>query len=176
LVQLGETVPATAPISSRPKDEDKNDKDGKDGSGPGSPRPSFPALPDMSPKKVSASHNVYVSPLRSTKMDTLMSPHTRSLYACVGESTHAYQSPSKDLTAINNRLNNRRLGTRLDFNGASLVSDSMVAGSLYPCTRNGNHHSVRLTTDSVLSSQSQPSWTAATPLPPSPLKRPCAER
>lgn len=28
----------------------------------------FPSLPDMSPKKVSAAHNVYVSPLRPTKV------------------------------------------------------------------------------------------------------------
>jgi len=35
----------------------------------GSPKPSpFPNLPDMSPKKVSSSHNVYVSPLRQTKV------------------------------------------------------------------------------------------------------------
>ena len=36
---------------------------------PGSPKISpFPSLPDMSPKKVSATHNVYVSPLRSSKV------------------------------------------------------------------------------------------------------------
>jgi len=36
---------------------------------PGSPKISpFPTLPDMSPKKVSATHNVYVSPLRSSKV------------------------------------------------------------------------------------------------------------
>lgn len=36
---------------------------------PASPGPStFPALPDMSPKKVSAKHNVYVSPLPSNKV------------------------------------------------------------------------------------------------------------
>ncbi|KAF5442871.1 hypothetical protein F2P56_035484 [Juglans regia] len=35
---------------------------------PASPKISpFPSLPDMSPKKVSAAHNVYVSPLRSSK-------------------------------------------------------------------------------------------------------------
>ena len=39
------------------------------------------------------------------QMDALLSPSSKSYYACVGESTHAYQSPSKDLTAINNRLN-----------------------------------------------------------------------
>ncbi|GAB2281344.1 Retinoblastoma- protein 1 [Dionaea muscipula] len=37
--------------------------------GPGSPKLShFPSLHDMSPKKVSASHNVYVSPLRLSKV------------------------------------------------------------------------------------------------------------
>lgn len=37
---------------------------------PESPRLSrFPNLPDMSPKKVSATHNVYVSPLRSSKVN-----------------------------------------------------------------------------------------------------------
>lgn len=36
---------------------------------PGSPKVTlFPSLPDMSPKKVSAAHNVYVSPLRSSKV------------------------------------------------------------------------------------------------------------
>ncbi|KAH9555125.1 hypothetical protein CY35_08G098100 [Sphagnum magellanicum] len=35
---------------------------------PASPgRPAFPVLPDMSPKKVSAMHNVFVSPLRASK-------------------------------------------------------------------------------------------------------------
>uniref|UniRef100_A0A1D1ZL71 Retinoblastoma-related protein n=2 Tax=Anthurium amnicola TaxID=1678845 RepID=A0A1D1ZL71_9ARAE len=101
-----------------------------DGHSPGSPRlPPFPSLPDMSPKKVSATHNVYVSPLRSSKMDALLSPSSKSYYACVGESTHAYQSPSKDLTAINNRLNcGRKVSGRLNFD--SIVSDSLVAGSL----------------------------------------------
>ncbi|KAK7841253.1 retinoblastoma-related protein 1-like [Quercus suber] len=88
----------------------------------------------MSPKKVSATHNVYVSPLRSSKMDALISHSSKSYYACVGESTHAYQSPSKDLTAINNRLNGtRKLRGTLNFDDVDvgLVSDSMVANSLY---------------------------------------------
>ena len=38
-------------------------------------------------------------------MDALISNSSKSYYACVGESTHAYQRPSKDLTAINNLLN-----------------------------------------------------------------------
>ncbi|XP_030534586.1 retinoblastoma-related protein isoform X3 [Rhodamnia argentea] len=102
---------------------------------PGSPKISpFPTLPDMSPKKVSASHNVYVSPLRSSKMDASISHSSKSYYACVGESTHAYQSPSKDLVAINSRLNGtRKVRGTLNFDDvdAGLVSDSMVANSLY---------------------------------------------
>ncbi|GKV39649.1 hypothetical protein SLEP1_g47391 [Rubroshorea leprosula] len=109
--------------------------DAKNGQSPGSPKVApFPSLPDMSPKKVSASHNVYVSPLRTSKMDALISQNSKSLYACVGESTHAYQSPSKDLTAINNRLNGtRKVRGTLNFDGLNvgLVSDSMVANSLY---------------------------------------------
>ena len=41
----------------------------------------------------------------SIQMDALNSHRSKSYYACVGESTRAYQSPSKDLTAINNHLN-----------------------------------------------------------------------
>ncbi|XP_062183024.1 retinoblastoma-related protein 1-like [Phragmites australis] len=124
-------VPAAKPflvtlIPSGTRPEDKN----ANGQIPGSPKPSpFSNLPDMSPKKVSASHNVYVSPLRQTKMDALLSPSSRSFYACIGEGTHAFQSPSKDLAAINNRLNytSRRINTRINFD---MVSDSVVAGSL----------------------------------------------
>ncbi|KAF2302920.1 hypothetical protein GH714_011041 [Hevea brasiliensis] len=108
----------------------------KDGQCPASPIVSpFPSLPDMSPKKVSAAHNVYVSPLRTSKVDALISHSSKSYYACVGESTHAYQSPSKDLTAINNRLNsnNRKIRGTLNFDDVDvgLVSDSMVANSLH---------------------------------------------
>ncbi|KAL1834381.1 hypothetical protein ACET3Z_004032 [Daucus carota] len=100
---------------------------------PGSPKVSkFPSLPDMSPKKVSAAHNVYVSPLRSSKMDALNSHNSKSYYACVGESTHAYQSPSKDLTAINNHLNGpKKFRGMLNFDDVGVVSDSLVANSIY---------------------------------------------
>ncbi|KAM5551544.1 retinoblastoma-related protein [Rosa sericea] len=129
LVELG---PAVTTTRANVVPEANNNNDAQC---PGSPKVStFPSLPDMSPKKVSAAHNVYVSPLRSSKMDALISHSSKSYYACVGESTHAYQSPSKDLTAINNRLNGTRKRT-LDFDnvdvGVGLVSDSMVANSLY---------------------------------------------
>ncbi|RID71469.1 hypothetical protein BRARA_C03406 [Brassica rapa] len=116
----------------------KNDQDVEannkpEGHCPGSSKVSvFPSVPDMSPKKVSAVHNVYVSPLRASKIDALISHSSRSSYACVGESTRAYQSPSKDLSAINNRLNNssnRNRKRTLNFD-VELVSDSMVANSL----------------------------------------------
>ncbi|XBH55999.1 hypothetical protein VPH35_077936 [Triticum aestivum] len=108
---------------------------------PGSPKsPPFSNLPDMSPKKVSSSHNVYISPLRQTKKDALLSPSSRSFYACIGESTHAYQSPSEDLAAVNNCLNytSRRINTRINFD---MVSDSVVAGSL------GQPHGVPASSD-----------------------------
>ncbi|KAI4339113.1 hypothetical protein MLD38_024085 [Melastoma candidum] len=99
---------------------------------PGSPNMStFPNLPDMSPKKNSASHNVY--------MDALISHSSRSYYACVGESTNAYQSPSKDLAAINDRINgnHRRVRGTLNFDAdAGLVSDLVVANSL--CLQKGS--------------------------------------
>ncbi|KAJ1413475.1 Retinoblastoma-associated protein, B-box [Sesbania bispinosa] len=132
LVELG---PGGATMKSDQIPAVNNKNDGHLVQCPGSPKISpFPNLPDMSPKKVSATHNVYVSPLRSSKMDALISHSSKSYYACVGESTHAYQSPSKDLTAINNRLNgNRKVRGTLNFDDvdAGLVSDSMVANSLY---------------------------------------------
>ncbi|XP_073305518.1 retinoblastoma-related protein-like [Primulina huaijiensis] len=117
-------------------------RNNNDGPCPASPKPSsFPSIPDMSPRKVSSAHNVYVSPLRSSKMDALISHSSKSYYACVGESTHAYQSPSKDLTAINKHLNGtRKLRGTLNFDkvdvDVGLVTDSMVANSLY--LKNGN--------------------------------------
>lgn len=115
-----------------------------EGQCPGSPKVSvFPSVPDMSPKKVSAVHNVYVSPLRGSKMDALISHSTKSYYACVGESTHAYQSPSKDLSAINNRLNNSSSNRKrtLNFDAeAGMVSDSMVANSLNLQNQNQNQN------------------------------------
>ncbi|KAL1204764.1 Retinoblastoma-related protein 1 [Cardamine amara subsp. amara] len=115
-----------------------------EGQCPGSPKVSvFPSVPDMSPKKVSAVHNVYVSPLRGSKMDALISHSSKSYYACVGESTHAYQSPSKDLSAINNRLNNSSSSRKRTLNfdvEAGLVSDSMVANSLYLQNQNQNQN------------------------------------
>lgn len=132
LVELAPTgVAKTTPT----KVPEANNND--EGPCPGSPPKvsTFPSLPDMSPKKVSSVHNVYVSPLRSTKMDALISHGSKSYYACVGESTHAYQSPSKDLTAINNRLNGstRKVRGTLNFDevDVGLVSDSLVANSLY---------------------------------------------
>ncbi|XP_035822617.1 retinoblastoma-related protein 3 isoform X3 [Zea mays] len=123
-------IPAVKPllVEVGPGASPKRKEEGK-GPYPESPRLArFPNLPDMSPKKVSATHNVYVSPLRSSKMDTLLSPSPKSYYACVGESTYAFQSPSKDLKAINNRLNSwKKVSGRLNFD---IVSDLVVASSL----------------------------------------------
>ncbi|XP_044512359.1 retinoblastoma-related protein-like isoform X2 [Mangifera indica] len=130
LVELG---PAGAKTRTNQASEVNHNNDGPC---PGSPKISpFPTLPDMSPEKVSAVHNVYVSPLRTSKKDALISHSSKSYYACVGESTRAYQSPSKDLSDINNRLNGskRKMRGTLNFDeDVGLVSDSMVANSLSP--------------------------------------------
>ncbi|CAL0303645.1 unnamed protein product [Lupinus luteus] len=132
LVELG---PGETNMKSNRLPEVNNKNDGHLAQCPGSPKISpFPSLPDMSPKKVTSSRNVYVSPLRSSKMDALISHSSKSYYACIGESTHAYQSPSKDLTAINNRLNsNRKVRGPLNFDevDVGLVSDSLVANSFH---------------------------------------------
>ncbi|XP_062195758.1 retinoblastoma-related protein 3-like isoform X2 [Phragmites australis] len=127
-------IPSVKPLlvevgpGASPNKKDK-EKSSVDGQFPESPRLArFPNLPAMSPKKVSATRNVYVSPLRSSKMDTLLSPSSKSYYACVGESTYAFQSPSKDLKAINNRLSSgKKVSGRLNFD---VVSDLVVASSL----------------------------------------------
>ncbi|CAK9178793.1 unnamed protein product [Ilex paraguariensis] len=67
---LVEFAPAGTAQKSYRVPEAKNDNDDQC---PGSPKTStFPCLPDMSPKKVSAAHNVYVSPLRSSKVFILL--------------------------------------------------------------------------------------------------------
>jgi hypothetical protein len=49
--------------------------------------------------------NFYVSPMRGDKAAAAnMTPRSKSLFAFVGESTHAYQSPAKDLSFINRRV------------------------------------------------------------------------
>lgn len=172
LLQLGDRDDASK------NESQSGDVNQNDGPTPASPRPSpFVNLPDLSPKKISTMHNIYVSPLRSSKMESLNSPHSKSFYACVGESTHAFQSPSKDLTAINNHLNknnpsqspsqdlsavnnhfnSRRVAGRINFDKPGLVSDSLVAGSLNSSQKCGH-----LISDSV-----SLGWTKSV----SPLKR-----
>ena len=60
------------------------------------------------PGNSSAPRSVYVSPMRSSAAAAAaqhMTPRSKSLFAFVGESTHAYQSPGRDLQFINQRIN-----------------------------------------------------------------------
>lgn len=116
-----------AKVSDQAPDQAANNADDEC---PGSPRISpFPSIPDLSPKKVSPSHNVYLSPLQPSKKEALISTGAKSYYAYFGESTRAYQSPSKDLTTINNCLRSRpKLRRRLDV---EFVSHSEVARALF---------------------------------------------
>ncbi|KAH9743061.1 retinoblastoma-related protein 1 [Citrus sinensis] len=83
------------------------------------PQPSpFPRIPDISPKK----------------KDALNSHLGKSYYAYFGESTSAYQSPSKDLDAINKRINStnkRRRTLNFDDVNPALISDAVVAKVSY---------------------------------------------
>ncbi|KAJ7976324.1 Retinoblastoma-related protein [Quillaja saponaria] len=109
----------------------------KNGDCPGTPRISpFFSLPDLSPKKVSPSQNVYLSPLQPSKKEALISRMGKSYYAYVGVSTRAEsadQSPSKDLTDINKRLNGTRVRRSLNFDNVDVhfISDSLVVESFH---------------------------------------------
>lgn len=60
------------------------------------------------PGNSSTPRSVYVSPMRGTTAAAAqmahMTPRSKSLFAFVGESTHAYQSPGRDLGFINQRI------------------------------------------------------------------------
>ncbi|KAK9272686.1 hypothetical protein L1049_003063 [Liquidambar formosana] len=132
---LEEIGPAEA--SSRVPEANNNDHC------PGSPQMSpFRCILDMSPKKISPSRNIYLSPRKPSKasnfstllgFDVLISHGTKTYYAYVGRSIHPYQSPTKDLNVINNCLNgSRKPRSMFNFNSvdARFVSDSVVARSL----------------------------------------------
>lgn len=103
---------------------------------PRQPSP-FPRIPDISPKKVSPSQNVYLSPLKPSKKDALNSHLGKSYYAYFGESTSAYQCPSKDLDAINKRIN-RYVNLELGIDSVNVTLVYMVnlyASSYFNCSR-----------------------------------------
>jgi retinoblastoma-like protein 1 len=76
---------------------------------PGAPMSPLPAGL-QSPRRMlgGIKQNVYVSPMRSDKalasLAGTFTPRSKSLYAFLGESTHAYQSPARDLSFINRRI------------------------------------------------------------------------
>eukprot|EP00850_Spirogloea_muscicola_P022118 SM000278S10005 [mRNA] locus=s278:144950:148772:+ [translate_table: standard] len=138
-----------------------------------SPGTHFTGLPTVSPKRVSAAHNVYVSPLRSKVEDRL--PGSRNLFALLGD------SPSHDLATINQRISSgRRLG-KLSFTDERDVEDDKEGkGSVSNSSNFAVAHN--LEADSVLSqsqtsaadasSSAVPSGTEEKPSPSaSPLKR-----
>jgi len=71
-----------------------------------SPRPPFSILPVSSPRRAGGvlSHSVMVSPLRPDAVSPMVAPRSGSLYAFLGESSQALQSPGRDLEYINARV------------------------------------------------------------------------
>jgi retinoblastoma-like protein 1 len=94
----GEPVGLRTPSKKRPADValEGQGRDGPAGKG------AFPPVYTRSPQKVAA--NVYMSPMRQSQEYWMSQPQENSMYAFVGEATHAYQSPSKSLQHINSRL------------------------------------------------------------------------
>ena len=71
------------------------------GATPASPRPSpFVNLPDMSPKKVSTMHNIYVSPLLSSKVLALADLYHILVLCRVYGSKFSYKVPKDDNTIV----------------------------------------------------------------------------
>ncbi|CAI5505650.1 unnamed protein product [Closterium sp. Naga37s-1] len=83
------------------------------------------SVPGASPRRVSSRHNVYVSPLPTSRMEALLASPHRQLSAQLstqllggGLSADPFASPSRHIAAINQRISSsRRLG-RLDFSDA----------------------------------------------------------
>lgn len=112
LLQLGPLSSATS-TSGMPAPPLPDERPGPRARPPSSP---FASLSSASPKRVSSQYNIYVSPLRSSKADQLLSPKARQMSTLLGDASSPFCSPSKDLAAINSRISasRGRLG-RLDF-------------------------------------------------------------
>ena len=82
------------------------------------------------PGNSQAPRSVYVSPMRSSAaaaaQNLHMTPRSKSLFAFVGESTHAYRSPGRDLQFINRRINDAANADKAETDAA--ISAHTVAG------------------------------------------------
>jgi retinoblastoma-like protein 1 len=82
------------------------------------------------PGNSQAPRSVYVSPMRSSAaaaaQNLHMTPRSKSLFAFVGESTHAYRSPGRDLQFINRRINDAANADKAETEKA--ISAHTVAG------------------------------------------------
>ncbi|XP_055961663.1 retinoblastoma-related protein-like isoform X2 [Mercurialis annua] len=119
--------------NAEPQTEDSDIKNTDDRTPTSNEMSSFRNLPDMSPRKISPTHNVYVSPVRLSK-DDFSSNMSRSYYAIVGKSIYPYETPSTQLVTINQRLKrNKKVRCRLNFDNAdvAMISDDVVVKSLF---------------------------------------------
>ena len=118
----GEAVGLRTPSKKRPAAEPLEGSDGAPGKG------AFPAVHTRSPQKVAP--NVYMSPMRQSQEYWMSQPKENSMYAFVGEATHAYQSPSKSLQHINSRLQKDSTGftAAVALDAAKSAAASLSAG------------------------------------------------
>jgi retinoblastoma-like protein 1 len=92
------------------------------------------------PGNSSAPRSVYVSPMRSSAAAAAqmahMTPRSKSLFAFVGESTHAYQSPGRDLQFINQRINDAAKAKKTNEE-AGVATVAGVAAAIAPPSTSG---------------------------------------
>jgi retinoblastoma-like protein 1 len=92
------------------------------------------------PGNSSAPRSVYVSPMRSSAAAAAqmahMTPRSKSLFAFVGESTHAYQSPGRDLQFINQRINDAAKAKKTNEE-AGVATVATVAAAIAPPSTSG---------------------------------------
>ncbi|CAI5469568.1 unnamed protein product [Closterium sp. Yama58-4] len=96
------------------------------------------SVPGASPRRVSSRHNVYVSPLPTSRMEALLASPHRQLSAQLstqllggGLSGDPFASPSRHIEAINQRISRAKRFGRLDFSEAMDV-DASRASSITP--------------------------------------------
>lgn len=123
------------------------------GTSPEPPGLRSPRRAVTSGNNTSTPRSVYVSPMRATASAatalSLMTPRSKSLFAFVGESTHAYHSPGRDLAFINRRVaaaaaaEHTQRDTRAEDTTATAVAAGVAgiaaAASDPPATKSPGH-------------------------------------
>lgn len=83
-----------------------------------------------SPSRVQKGLNVYVSPMRNSRLGDI-TPRTRSLIAFVGESASAFKTPGRELDELSKDLRCRPVSMKLDYDQYAAQGNPAGNGSIY---------------------------------------------